>query len=589
MAAEMAAPTRIVVVGGGPAGLRAARRLHEEVETYNALAPSGSAAPLRVEVIVLEATGRCGGRVRQRAISFVRAASAGCRDGLATLEEAQRRSITVELGAEVMHGRETFLTRTADEQGWPRRALCVWAQGDGGPLPEAVGGGVSKYFDGASGRWYANDDDDEEFRSLNDFFEGMCDAHPREDDDRSVLQALRDAGASDAMLAMGEAGYANTLGTSLDRLSWREMCSMEEFWDGEGEEDSKLEGTFGLLLRHMEEGLDVRTGHCVESIQHRGGPDGDKVRVSCAACVSESDAIERESRLFSGDDWNADNVSAEGGESFECDFAIVTVPLPLLQDGAIAFDPPLPERTQRSIASLGWARHTVKLHMLFSKQFWQGQDIHGIIAANCEVPEMWFDRRPRPMGKLVIVGGNSGDSGQTDDGGNSHDEHELRTPAADTEEELLVVVGFAMDSFAEKLSGLGEEEAVKVFLRQLDAMFRKPKDEVVDAESLPRCALGSDGAAAAPIATCSPSSVFLHGQMTDWSKNPFARGGYSYPQREGSREARSQLAAVDAAGGDARVVFAGEHTGIEHCTTVHAAVETGERAAKLVMQRILSQ
>ena len=221
---------------------------------------------------------------------------------------------------------------------------------------------------------------------------------------------------------------------------------MEEFWDGEGEEDSRLDGTFGLLVRHMQEGLDVRTGRCVSAIHHRGGAG--VVRVDCAPAPPRGSAAEREARLFSGAYGRPDGDApppppAAAAESFECEFAIVTVPLSVLQDGDIDFDPPLPGRTLRSIASLGWARHTVKLHMLFSAQFWSGQDIHGIIAANCGVPEMWFDRRPRRMGELVAAA--AGPRG----GENGRRACPADRDGEDDGEELLVVVGFAMDGFAE--------------------------------------------------------------------------------------------------------------------------------------------
>ena len=131
------------------------------------------------------------------------------------------------------------------------------------------------------------------------------------------------------------------------------------------------------------------------------------------------------------------------------------------------------------------------------------------------------------------------------------------------EEELLVVSGFAMDAFAERLSKLGDKAAIALFLSQLDTMFA--------------CTHG-----AAPDVACTPSSVFIQGWCTDWSKHAFVRGGYSFPREAGSVDARAHLASTTAAGADQRVLFAGEHCGI-HCTTVHAAVESGERAAAQVI------
>ena len=152
--------------------------------------------------------------------------------------------------------------------------------------------------------------------------------------------------------------------------------------------------------------------------------------------------------------------------------------------------------------------------------------------------------------------GDGNDSGAREGGVSATDGS---TGEAEDDEELLIVSGFAMDAFAERLSQLGDTAAIELFLSQLDAMFA--------------CARG-----AAPHVACTPSSVFIQGWCTDWSKHAFVRGGYSFPREAGSADARAHLASTTAAGADQRVLFAGEHCGV-HCTTVHAAVESGERAA----------
>ena len=581
---------RVVVVGGGASGLRAARRLREEHDArVEVCSAEGRTVAWTLEVIVLEACAHCGGRVRQTVLrpdrggrSTETTTSGSCRDQEA--EEELSDGVLVEVGAELMHGRDTYLTRTADEHGWRRRALCVWAQGDGGPSAHPVGGGVARYFDAERAVWYAHDDTDESFCALNSFFDSMSDSGSvsnsgGKDDTRSVKEALMDAGGGAMrLMAMAEAGYANTLGASLSTLSWSEMCAMEEYWDGEGEQDSRLEGTFKLLIDHMKEGIDVRTRCIVTRIEHcaevhadngcvveyiraededREKDNGQEKRGNCACDTSFS-----EFPMLGGADVRGSSVAVT------CDHVIVTVPVPVLQDGDIAFEPPLPEVTQRGIAKLGWARHCVKLHLLFARRWWRGADIHGIIASGCDVPEMWFDTRPRRMGELVTeidhsdgdgqIGTREGDASASV-GGTGEEEGKEE----EEEEELLVVSGFAMDAFAERLSELGDTAAIELFLSQLDTMFG--------------CAHG-----AAPDVVCTPSSVFIQGWCMDWSKHAFVRGGYSFPREAGSADARAHLASTTAAGADQRILFAGEHCGI-HCTTVHAAVESGERAAAQVI------
>lgn len=539
---EKSRDVKVVVVGGGVAGLRAAKTLQQKLGYCK-------------DVVVLEACRVCGGRVREAELVYnnrtVDLKSAKQNEGY-------EKRVLVELGAEVMHGKDTFLTRTADEQGWQRRAVCVWAQGDGGPGAEAVGGGVAAYYDGQTRRWYSYDDEDEDFVKLNSTFEKMSEAPCFENDFRSVDQALRDEGVSSKLLPMGEAGYANTLGTSLSNLSWSEMCTMERFWVDEGEEDSRLDATFQPLISYMQHDLNIVYHSVVTSISHDES--------GCLVNYFTRDTLDHDASDIDGDnerEFHATDVSGQNSgkestvgrklSSIRAEFVIITVSLAMLQQSTIEFFPTLPEETADAIRSLGWAEHTVKFHLLFSKQWWQGRDIHGIIAANCDIPEMWFDRRPNRMGQIISC--------------------DVKSENTTDTEELVIVVGFAMDNFAKELCQLNEDKAIQCFLNQLDSMFKVQGHD-------------SNYNHAAPETLFSPSSVYLTGTMTNWANHRYVRGGYSYPKQVGSRLARCQLASPAACGPSERVFFAGEHTGIEHCTTVHSAIETGERAANIIIQKI---
>jgi len=71
-----------------------------------------------------------------------------------------------------------------------------------------------------------------------------------------------------------------------------------------------------------------------------------------------------------------------------------------------------------------------------------------------------------------------------------------------------------------------------------------------------------------------PASAFVQ----DWAKDPFARGGYSYV-RVGGERARAELAAPL----EGTLYFAGEASEAEEPGTVAAALQSGQRAAREIM------
>ena len=71
----------------------------------------------------------------------------------------------------------------------------------------------------------------------------------------------------------------------------------------------------------------------------------------------------------------------------------------------------------------------------------------------------------------------------------------------------------------------------------------------------------------------------------DWGAHPHIRGAYSYPGQPGSSAARRLLCAP-AALGSPRLALAGEFLCADHCMTVHAAMESGERAAAQIARAL---
>ena len=68
-------------------------------------------------------------------------------------------------------------------------------------------------------------------------------------------------------------------------------------------------------------------------------------------------------------------------------------------------------------------------------------------------------------------------------------------------------------------------------------------------------------------------------RTTEWSRDPFARGSYSYPAVGVSRSVR-QVLQEPLAG---RVFLAGEATDPDYAATVHGAYLSGRRAARQVL------
>ena len=67
-----------------------------------------------------------------------------------------------------------------------------------------------------------------------------------------------------------------------------------------------------------------------------------------------------------------------------------------------------------------------------------------------------------------------------------------------------------------------------------------------------------------------------------WSRDPWVHGAYSY-YRVGQAVSYGNLAGA----GEGRFVFAGEHTSIDNIGFLDGAVETGERAARTLLRRLM--
>ena len=108
--------------------------------------------------------------------------------------------------------------------------------------------------------------------------------------------------------------------------------------DHSGEGDFRVKDGYDILVGRLSSGIEVKTNTPVIKI-----------------------------------DWKEKIKAYSNGSTFECDKIIVTVPLPILQQNTIAFNPVLPKEKLDAIASVKMG-DVIKLHLVFKKAFWPGND-----------------------------------------------------------------------------------------------------------------------------------------------------------------------------------------------------------------------
>jgi monoamine oxidase len=107
--------------------------------------------------------------------------------------------------------------------------------------------------------------------------------------------------------------------------------------DGFGGEDLIFPNGYGAVPHGLAQGLDVRLNHVVKRVEY---DEDEGVRVTTA-----------------------------DGSVFEADYAVITLPLGVLQAGDVQFDPPLPPRKQAAMSRLGMGVLD-KLYLRFPRVFW---------------------------------------------------------------------------------------------------------------------------------------------------------------------------------------------------------------------------
>jgi monoamine oxidase len=158
-----------------------------------------------------------------------------------------------------------------------------------------------------------------------------------------------------------------------NRLSaWWFDASAEQSGD-----DAVLPGGYDQLAAYLAHGLAVRTGATVVALADTGA--GVAVRLA-------------------------------GGDVVEGRAAIVTLPLGVLQAGAVRFDPPLAPARARALARLGMGT-LEKLVMRFSRPFWEPALDWLVVAGVAD--GLWFSLVPA-TGQPVLMGFRAGRAAQAD-------------------------------------------------------------------------------------------------------------------------------------------------------------------------------
>lgn len=184
--------------------------------------------------------------------------------------------------------------------------------------------------------------------------------------------------------------------------------------------DVLLPDGYDQVLTEIAAGLDLRLGHAVTAVRY----DGDGVVV----------------RTVQGD--------------VQAAYALITVPLGVLQSGAISFTPELPQPKQAAIAQLGTGLLN-KVYLRFPRVFWPEEpELFGYIAQQRGAWAEWFNMAP-VLEQPILLGFNAGRyarelEGRTDEAMIGAGLEVLRTMFGRSvpEPEAALITRWAADPFA---------------------------------------------------------------------------------------------------------------------------------------------
>lgn len=402
-----------IIVGSGLAGLQTA---------YDLIHKHGI---LPERIIILEAQDYIGGRVKQ-CDNFV-------------------PNTLIELGAEILHGEDTELTKFAKLAGESYYPIYCWAHGDGGPMEEPVDGHFGMYYLSDSKRLLRFDAEDPDFVHLNKVLKllpaQLLEGIPP---DISLKDFLVSNGCNEEMLSLAFAGYANTSCSNLSELSLRQVVKFSQQWDceGEGDGDFKFHNTFKCLVDFFKENL---LHQC---------------SIVCNTPVQEIRRLSDGSKMI--------EVVTKQGVVYSARTCVVTASIHVLKSpDLLRFNPPLPPGHQEALNGVTMNK-AMKIFVRFRAQVWP-KGLQGMIMAppsSCNgdfrnspfVPETWFVSKPCSL----------------------HLQNPFRTDHDPTmcPNCAFYCVGFCTSAFADALNAIPDDDELCLLLaRQLDDVFSKVDDK----------------------------------------------------------------------------------------------------------------
>lgn len=211
--------------------------------------------------------------------------------------------------------------------------------------------------------------------------------------------------------------------------------------------------------------------------------------------------------------------------------AVITLPLGVLQAkphqrGAVRFVPDLPPATRAAIDGIEMG-HAVRIILKFRERFWE----------KLELPS---SKRREDLSQLGFI---------------HFSEAAMPTWWTMLPVRAPMIVGWVGGPAAERFTGRDKEYAVGQALTSLSQILGVSEDRLHKLLS----------------------ASYWH----DWGADPFSRGSYAYLPVNGLEAQQTLARSVDET-----LFFAGEATSVGHIGTVHGAIETGQHAAREILERL---
>lgn len=372
--------------------------------------------------------------------------------GIAAARELKRLGHSVIL----LEGRERIGGRIWTSESWDKEPMDLgasWIHGTrGNPLTALAKQAGAKLVATDSEEWPVHDSgghrlehfDAFERKASRDIEQALLAARARQQD-QSVLAAIEAKTPLAKMAPERREPFEFLLNSQIEQEYGDDLSQLSAklLWEGEsyGGDEAILPQGYSTIIEHLAKGLDIRKGEAVHSIEWKG--DGVNI------------------------------ITTKGEHAAQR--VVITLPIGVLQQGTVRFDPPLPKEKKTAIDQIG-AGILNKVCLKFPKVFWP-KDADWIGAVSAQRGEFcdWLSLH-RTTGQPVLMAFNSG-------------------------------------SFARKLEGWPDQKMVEQAMQVLRRIYG---DQTVEPTGVQITRWASD-----PFALCSYSSPRLG--MTDQSRKQLAK------------------------------------------------------------------